>query len=291
MTNVIGCHGAVWAGSIDDKGFRAMVEGTKEAGFDMLELPLLDPYGFDAKAARVILDESGLGINASLALGYDTDISSERPEAIAAGEALLERAIEVLHDLGGHYLIGVTYGALMKHAGPASEQGRRNGIEVLRRIAEKARAADMVLGLEVVNRYESNLFNTAKEALAYLDEIDNDNVKIHLDTYHMNIEESDMFGPVLASADKLGYIHIGESHRGYLGSGSVDFDSFFRALAIAGYTGPITFESFSSVVVDPGFSNMLAIWRNLWDDADDLGREANSFIRNKLRAVETITLQ
>lgn len=289
--NVIGCHGAVWSGKIDEAGFRAMVERTKEAGFDMLELPLLDPYGFDPVAGRKVLDESGLGINASLALTYDTDISSERPEAIAAGEALLNRAIEVLQHLGGHYLIGVTYGALMKHTGPATEQGRQNGIEVLRRVAETARAADILIGLEVVNRYESNLFNTSREALVYLDEIDNDNIKIHLDTYHMNIEESDMYGPILAAGDKLGYLHIGESHRGYLGSGSVDFDGLFRALAEIGYTGPITFESFSSAVVDTGFSNMLAIWRNLWDDASDLGLHANSYIRNQIRAVETINLQ
>jgi D-psicose/D-tagatose/L-ribulose 3-epimerase len=50
-----------------------------------------------------------------------------------------------------------------------------------------------------------------------------------MDTYHMNIEESDLFSPVLAAGDRLGYVHIGESHRGYLGTGTVDFDAFFPA--------------------------------------------------------------
>ena len=95
---------------------------------------------------------------------------------------------------------------------------------------------------------------------------------------------------ILAAADRLGYVHIGESHRGYLGSGTVDFGSFFRALAMVDYDGPIAFESFSTAVVDDILSVSLAVWRNLWDDSDDLGRHANDFIRGNLRAVETIAL-
>lgn len=59
------------------------------------------------------------------------------------------------------------------------------------------------------------------------------------------------------------YVHIGESHRGYLGTGSVDFGALFRALAAADYEGPLTFESFSSAVVSPSLSNTLCVWRNL----------------------------
>lgn len=59
------------------------------------------------------------------------------------------------------------------------------------------------------------------------------------------------------------YIHIGESHRGYLGTGSVDFQGLFRGLAAIDYKGPLTFESFSSAVVSPSLSNTLCVWRNL----------------------------
>ena len=84
------------------------------------------------------------------------------------------------------------------------------------------------------------------------------------------------------------YVHIGESHSGYLGSGNVDFDNFFKALVRSGYDGPITFESFSSAVVHPELSGMLGIWRNLWEDSEDLGAHANAFIRGRLRAAQTI---
>jgi D-psicose/D-tagatose/L-ribulose 3-epimerase len=83
-------------------------------------------------------------------------------------------------------------------------------------------------------------------------------------------------------------VHIGESHRGYLGTGSVDFDSFFRALHRVGYDGPVVFESFSSAVVAPDLSRMLGIWRNLWSDSDELGAHANRFIRDKLTAMASI---
>lgn len=106
----------------------------------------------------------------------------------------------------------------------------------------------------------------------------------------MNIEESDLFSAVLDTGDRIGYVPIGESHRGCLGSGTVDFDSFFRALERIGYGGPITFESFSTAVVDETLSRSLAVWRNLWDDSDDLGIHASTFIRSKMRAVETISL-
>jgi D-psicose/D-tagatose/L-ribulose 3-epimerase len=140
----------------------------------------------------------------------------------------------------------------------------------------------MTLGLEICNRYETNVINTAHDALRLADDIDADNVLIHLDTYHMNIEEDDFVRPVLAVGDRLGYVHIGENHRGYLGSGHLDFTSFFHALQDINYTGPITFESFSSAVVARGLSNDLAIWRNLWTDGEDLARHAREFIANQL---------
>ena len=138
------------------------------------------------------------------------------------------------------------------------------------------------VNLEVVNRYETNIMNTGIEGLAFLDEVNRPNTFIHLDTYHMNIEEDGMEKSVLAAGDKLGFVHIGESHRGYLGSGNVDFDTFFAALKKINYQGPITFESFSSAVVDPALSNTLCVWRNLWSDSDDLASTALSFMKARI---------
>jgi D-psicose/D-tagatose/L-ribulose 3-epimerase len=286
----IGCHGLVWTGVFDAPGIRLAAEKTKQAGFDLIEYPLMDPFSFDVAAARSALDEHGLQVSASLGLSEATDISSEDASVVAAGEALLLRAVDVLADLGGTYFCGVIYSAMKKYLEPATPQGIANSQRVIARVADHAAERGVRVAVEVVNRYETNVLNTSRQALAYLAELDRPNLGVHLDTYHMNIEESDMFAPVLDAADALHYVHIDESHRGYLGTGSVDFDTFFRALARLDYQGPITFESFSSAVVAPDLSRMLGIWRNLWTDNDDLGAHANAFIRGKLAAVETIRL-
>ena len=170
------------------------------------------------------------------------------------------------------------YSALQKYMQPKTERGVAQIVEVLRRVSEKAAASDIMVGVEVVNRYETNICNTAAECVALLDLINLPNVKAHIDTYHMNIEDGFLSGAIEQCGDRIGYFHVGESHRGYLGTGTVDFTAVFRSLARIGYDGPIAFESFSSAVVDPMLSNMLGVWRNLWSDSYDLARHAKAFM-------------
>ena len=286
----IGCHGLVWTGTFDAAGIRRSAERTKAAGFDLIEFPLMDPYAFDTAAATSALAEWDLSVSASLGLSEVTDVTSDDPDVVAAGEALLIRAVDVLADMGGTHFCGVIYSAMKKYMEPVTAEGVRRSMTAIGRVADHAADRGVQVALEVVNRYETNVLNTARQAMAYLAEVDRPNLGVHLDTYHMNIEESDMFAPVLDAAPQLRYVHIGESHRGYLGTGSVDFDTFFKALGRVGYDGPIVFESFSSAVVAPDLSRMLGIWRNLWTDGDELGAHANAFIRDKLVAVDSIRL-
>jgi D-psicose/D-tagatose/L-ribulose 3-epimerase len=287
---MIGCHGLVWTGTYDAAGIRHAVQKTQEAGFDLIEFPLMDPFTFDVGAARKALDEFGIAATGSLGLDESTDISSEDDSAVRAGEALLERAVDVLAELGAGHLCGIIYSAMRKYMEPATPGGIANSQAVIGRIAERARQAGIKVSVEVTNRYESNVLNTARQAREFVAATGSAGVGVHLDTYHMNIEESDMFTPVLDTTELLSYVHIGESHRGYLGSGTVDFGSFFRGLARIGYDGPVVFESFSSAVVNKDLSRTLGIWRNLWEDSDDLAAHANRFIRDQLRAVESISM-
>ncbi len=289
MASLIGCHALVWTGEFDTAGIVSSVERTKAAGFDLVEFPLMDPYTFDAATARRALEDAGLVGTASLGLPEHADISSDDPAVVAAGVDLLRTALDRTAEMGGTRMCGVLYGSMRKHMAPLSERGRANSVASIRDLAGRASERGVALSLEVVNRYETNVFNTGRAAMTYLDEVDA-GVAVHLDTYHMNIEESDLFQPFLDAGDRLGYVHIGESHRGYLGTGSVDFESTFRALARMRYDGPIVFESFSSAVVSATLSNTLGIWRNLWTDSEDLAAHANRFIRDHIAAVRTIDL-
>lgn len=284
--NRIGAHALMWVGGWSEQECRQAIENSRATGYDLIEIPVLDPSSIDVAMTRKVLEEAGLSAACSLGLSFETDISSTDPELVARGERLLHDALAVTRDLGAQYLGGVISSALGKYTDPPSKQGRANSVRVIQGLAEQAAASGITLGLEVVNRYESNLINTAKQALAFIVDVGAENLKVHLDTYHMNIEEADFTTPVLASGDRLGYVHVGESHRGYLGTGTVDFPAFLGALAAIYYQGPVTFESFSSAVTTPGLSSTLAIWRNTWTDSLDLARHAREFIDAGLRGAQ-----
>lgn len=285
----IGCHGLVWTGTYDVSGIRDAVRRTSEAGFDLIEFPLMDPAGFDAAAARAAIDDYGIVATGSLGLGRASDISSEDPHAVRAGEDLLNRAVDVLAELGSEHLCGIIYSAMCKYDTLATARGVANSQEVLGRVAQRASQAGIGVSLEVTNRYESNVLNTAGQARDFVAAIAGADIGIHLDSYHMNIEETDMFRPVVQTGALLRYVHIGESHRGYLGTGSVDFNGLFRALHHIGYDGPVVFESFSSAVVSPALTRTLGIWRTMWEDGDELARHALAFIQGQLLGHRALT--
>ena len=274
-----GGHALVWSGDWSPAGARKAISGAARAGYDYIEIALLDPWKVDVALTKDLLQEFNLRAHASLGLSASTDVTSTHPAIIAKGDELLRKAVDVLYAIGGTELCGVIYCALGKYPGPASRENRANSVAAMQRLADYAADKGINIDLEVVNRYETNIMNTGLEGLAFLDEVNRPNAYLHLDTYHMNIEEDGMEKAVLAAGNRLGYVHIGESHRGYLGTGNVNFTAFFNALKKINYQGPMTFESFSSEVVDPNLSNTLCVWRNLWNDSDDLAQKALQFIK------------
>ncbi|HCB59614.1 MAG TPA: epimerase [Arthrobacter bacterium] len=280
--NKLGVHALVFSGGTTPNEVAYTIAEAKAAGFDLLEMSLHDSANLDVASARAALEAADMGIVCSRGLAFDADVSSADPATVTRGADLLNMSLQLTHDLGGSHFTGALYSALGKYGQPLSAAGRKNVVAVLQNLAKEAATKGMTLGLEVCNRYETNVINTASQALTLADDIGEDNVLIHLDSYHMNIEEDDFVRPIQLAGARLGYIHVGENHRGYLGSGHLDFTSFFHALTDIGYTGPITFESFSSAVVSPTLSNDLSIWRNLWDDGPALARHAHGYLTNAL---------
>ena len=284
IPNLLGVHALVWVGGWSKDQCREAIKNSAEAGYGLIEIPALDPKSIDVEHTKATLKEFGLKGACSLGLSFDADINNDDSEIAKRGEARLMDALDVVEQLGGDYLGGVIFSALGKYKLPPTKQARNNAVAALKRLAIAAHAKGITLGLEPVNRYESNLLNTGSQALEMITDIGEPNVVVHLDIYHMNIEEQDLVSPVLEAGNKLGYVHIGASHRGPLGTGNIDFDSFFSALAKIGYKGTITFESFSSTVVAPDLSSTLGIWRNLWTDNKSMAKSAREYIENKIVA-------
>lgn len=284
MRNRLGLHANVWvAGWSDEEAIRA-IDKTAEKGFDLIEISAMAPHLMNIDLTRRRLEQAGIGVTMSLGLEAEKDISSTDPERVRAGEAHLMDVVSMARDLGATHVCGILYSAFQKYTEPATAAGVASSIEVMARVAEKAAASDITLGMEVVNRYESNVLNTASQAVEYCRRVGADNVKVHLDVYHMNIEEADAVAAIHATGDRLGYFHTGESHRGYMGTGSIDLKAIFQALARIDYQGPITYESFSSRVVGQPLTGILGIWRETWEDGDDLVQHAMMYTKSQMIA-------
>ena len=278
MKNPLGIHALVWTGTWERKDIDFAIGSSSKLGFDIIEIPLLNPYNFDATYSRKVLEKNQIQAVTSLGLSEDTDISSDDSEKRKNGAKLLSKALEMTFQLGSKYMGGVLYSALRKYHAPPTKNAFQYSSDIIRDLCHKAKKMGIKIGLEPVNRYESNLINTASKALEFIELTECENLCVHLDSYHMNIEESNYRESILQCGRKLGYFHIGENHRGYLGKGHINFGEIFSAMKDINYQGPVTFESFSSSVVEPQLSNTLGVWRNLWDDSSNLAKKAKSYL-------------
>ncbi|MBB5754178.1 sugar phosphate isomerase/epimerase family protein [Prosthecomicrobium pneumaticum] len=277
-----GIHGTVWVGGWTREDAEKTIGSAARLGYDRVEIPVFDPDRFDAPHTKALLAEHRLKAGVSLGLSTDQDISSADTAVVERGAAHLRKVLDLTAAIGGDYLGGVIFCALHKYRQAVDPKGRENSVAVIREIARAARGHGIDIGLEAVNRYESNLINTGGQALRFIDAVGEDNVYVHLDSYHMNIEEGDNAGAIALCGDRLGYFHVNESHRGYLGTGNILFTPMFRALARIGFERTIAFEAFSTAVTNPVLSGMVAVWRDLWQDSDDLAAHALAYMKREM---------
>src|SRR4029079_14665690 len=182
--NKLGVHALVWVGGWSHAECERAIAQTAELGFDLIEIPALDPASIDAVFTRKMLDRYKLGTTLSLGLDASTDISSADPDTQARGEARLMQVLSVARDIGATHVCGILYSAFQKYFEPPTAARISGAVEVLRRFGEQAAQHGITIGLAVVNRYESNVLNTAAQAVAFARRVALPNVKVHLDTYH-----------------------------------------------------------------------------------------------------------
>lgn len=275
-----GAHAFIWVGEWNAETGLEAIKQAAAAGVDFLEIPLLKPAEFDAALTKRQLAEHGVQGACSLVLPSNAHMPTHPGEAIA----FLTQALDKVEALGGTYLGGVLYanlGNLTRQPPTAAE--RATCAEALGHVAADAARRGITLGIEPVNRYETYLYNTTDDTLALMDAIDADNIVLHLDTYHMNIEEQGFRDPIVRAGKRLGYIHLSESDRGLVGKGNVRWDDVFAGLAAVGYTGPLVLESFAAV--NPDLIGATCMWRTLDYTGEQLSRDGVAFLREKAAAV------
>ena len=278
----LGIHSFVWTGGATQVMLEDAMEKSAACGYRLIEFAYLRPEKFNLDQLAKRASALDLQIAVTMGLPLNADVSNDDAEVVKAGEKLLADAVKAVRDIGGTKLGGILYSAHTKYSRMPTERGRKNSIGAIARTADVAKHAGVDLVLEIVNRFETNLLNTTAQGLDFIKATGSDHVTLHLDTFHMNIEEANPAAAIRLAGDKIGYFHIGESNRGYLGDGVIDFDRIFDALLDIGYERDITFESFSSAVVDEGLSLACAIWRDTWTDNMPVAKHAKAFIDLKM---------
>lgn len=257
----------------DDAGLYA-IKKAGEAGFDLIELLLPHTMDVDAKSVKNQLKKYNLNALCGLNLSPDTHIPSHPKEA----NALIKKALDKVAELGLTHLGGVLHSGIDAFSGKPCTENEKNIIcEVWSDVAEYASKLEITIGVEPVNRYESYVCNTADNVLELLDKVNAPNMYLHLDTFHMNIEEDNFYEPIIKAGKRLKHLHMTESNRGMLGEGNVNWNDLFRALKEIDFEGNLVLENFSSSV--KGMSEAVSLWQKSKYDADDLAKGSLGFMK------------
>jgi D-psicose/D-tagatose/L-ribulose 3-epimerase len=273
-----GVHTSMWTMTWDRAGAERAVAKAVGYRMDFIEIALLDPTNVDAPHSRALLERHGLPAVCSLGLPRGAWPSVDPQKGID----FLAIAIDKAADMGALALTGVTFGGIGERSGlPPTQTELDNVATCLTAAARHAKSRGILFGIEPVNRYESHLINTGWQAVAMIEKVGADNMFVHLDTYHMNIEEKGIAKGILDAREHLKYIHLSESDRGVPGWGTCAWDEVHAALAAIGFAGGLAMESFINMPPELAFG--LSVWRPVAKDEAEVMENGLPFLRGKAR--------
>lgn len=263
----------------------------KAAGMDFCELLVPEEDEVDPAEAAAAAREAGLGLVLAARVNVDRDLASDSEASRRAGIAYLRRCVDVAVACGAPLVGGPLYGTPLVFAGrpprpldPAQRQERVDRVVAgLREGAAYAESKGVKLAVEPLNRFETDFCNTGRQACALAALVASPAVGIMLDTFHMNMEENDLPEAIRQAAPHLLHFQANENHRGYLGTGHIDWPPICRALREIRYLGAITLEPFRRLHHD--LSIPLAQWKPPTEDEDADLRHGAAFLRAALHAV------
>lgn len=271
-----GVHTAMWAMEWNRAAAEFAIPEAAQCGIDFLEITMLDPGSVDARHTRALLEKHEVECVCSLGLPLDR-LPTNNPEGALE---FLKAALDKSEAIGARAMSGVIYGGIGQRTGkPPTEAEREATVRVVSDAAAYAHSLGLDYGLEAVNRYENHIINTAEQAVEIVERIGAPNVFVHLDTYHMNIEEKGIANGIIRAREHLRYIHLSASDRGTPGKDTIAWDEVFAALAAIGFKGGMAMESF--ITVPPQIASALSVWRPVAPSREDVIGFGLPFLRSK----------
>jgi D-psicose/D-tagatose/L-ribulose 3-epimerase len=262
-----------------------------DLGFDILEISCASLSDMRAEKIRALAQaatDSGVRLTGGYGPKPEENIASPDPAVVKNAFDFWQRTFEVLSALNITLVGGGLYSYWpVDFAKPFNkEEDLKRSIEEMKKLSELAAAYGITLGMEALNRFEGYLLNTAEEALAYVKAVGRDNVKVMLDTFHMNIEEDSLIAAIRAAGPYLGHFHIGEPNRLPPRAGSrMDWPGIAKALHDIGYQGTVVMEPF--VLMGGKVGSDIKVWRDLSGGGgeqalDEEAQESVAFIRETI---------
>ncbi|MCV3274085.1 sugar phosphate isomerase/epimerase family protein [Roseobacter sinensis] len=271
-----GVHTSMWTMHWDRAGAERTIPAAAAYKMDFIEIALLNTAIVDAAHTRDLLAKHEMRAVCSLGLPEES-WASVNPEG--AIDHLIQ-AMDKTKEMGAEALSGVTYGGIGERTGlPPTQSEYDNIARALEAAAKHAKSLGIAFGIEPVNRYENHLINTGWQAVEMIEKVGADNIFVHLDTYHMNIEEKGAANGILDAREHLRYIHLSESDRGTPGEGTCDWDEVYATLAAIGFKGGLAMESFINMPPEIGYG--LAVWRPVAQSFEEVMDKGLPFLRNK----------
>lgn len=240
----------LWANVFKEKHLPSIAEA-KALGAEAIDFSINDPFVFPAAKAAALLKDYPMEAITSTALPLHCNpISPDRKERDTAIE-FMKKLVDVTAQLGAKVTGGVNHSASGYFTGKLRTHDEvQRSAEHLHTVCEYAQQYGITVAMEPVKRFESHFLNTAQQALELIDIVGMPNLKVHLDTFHMNIEEASMTDAILACGDKLAHMHVVDSNRGAPGMGHIDWIGIFKALKQIGYDGTACIETFNPQTLD-----------------------------------------
>jgi D-psicose/D-tagatose/L-ribulose 3-epimerase len=256
----------------------------KRWGFEAVEIAIEDPSHIDPAHVKRELDAHGLAcgsVAACMGPGRDLRGSAENQRtALRYITALLDQ----METLDCHTLVGPIYSETGRADAVPAPEYRKQWRVVVRNLKTLARAAEKrgsQICLEPLNRYETDFINTCDQAVQMVEDVGSPALKIHLDTFHMNIEEKDLGAAIRLAGAHLGHFHACGSDRGTPGNDHTDWRSIAAALKAVRYRGDVTIESFTSDV--KVIARAAAIWRRIEPTREEIAVKGLTFLKKALK--------
>lgn len=247
--NKVGIYYAYWTHDWD-ADFVPFVGKVKRLGFNVLEVNSGTVANMRAGQKVRLKDEAEKhGIELTACIGLPAKFDPASPDAVTRkrGVSFLKKQVQALAETGIRKLGGIVY-SYWPGTLPPGETDKRPYVErsvrSMKEVMKVAEDRGVTLNMEVVNRFEQYMLNTAAEAVDYCERVGSPNCKVMLDTFHMNIEEDSFTGAFRTARKHLGHVHIGETNRRAPGRGKMPWDEIFAAVRQIGYDGAIVMEPF-----------------------------------------------